>query len=164
MTAAQAFIGVFIVVLACLESGCRHGDCSGRWVSSVFANFVYVGEFPDDRRVAIPVHGQDRQPLPVSFQKGRAYVFHSNGPVSTETVALHDFPDRLNAAGVQILSRPTSAGEFGIPNSGGPIWQIRFGYDGCAGEIYDTVDQTLYKNRLSWADGSRQDYVLVFSK
>lgn len=160
----QTLLSVTIILLAFLESGCRHGDCGGRWVPGVFANFIYVGEYPDDRRVGIPDHTQDVRPLPVRFEKGRAYVFHSKGQVTAVTVALHDLPDRLNAAGVRILNGPKNAGEFGIPNSGGPIWQVRFSYDDCVGEIFDTVDQNLFRSRRGWPDGSHQDYVLVFSK
>ena len=160
----KTLISVTIVLLAFVESGCYRRDCSTRWVPSVFTNFIYIGEFPDDRRVGIPDHTQGVQPLPVRFQKGKAYVFHSKGPVTAVTVALHDLQDRLSDAGVRILDKPKNAGEFGIPNSGGPIWQIRFSHDGCAGEIYDTVDQSLFRSRLGWPDGSHQDYVLVFSK
>jgi hypothetical protein len=154
----------YVVLVAALEGGCHRDGCSAGWVADVFANFVYVGQFPDNRREPIPTHGQVAQPFPRQFQKKTAYIFHSKGPVTAEAVAINDLPQRLRIAGVQIFSAPKSANDFGIPNSGGPIWNIRFAFNGCTGEIYNTVDQTLYRDRKTWPDGSREDYVLVFSK
>ena len=164
MPARSLALALACIVLAVVPEGCHRGDCSAGWVPEVFANFIYVGQFPDNRKEPIPEHDQEALPLPRQFQKKTAYIFHSKGPVSAEAVAIKDLPQRLKTARVQIVSGPENPGEFGVPNSGGPIWSIRFTSDGCKGEIYNTVDQTLYHDRKTWPDGSREDYILVFSE
>lgn len=160
----SATILTYVLLAAAFDGGCSRDGCSTEWVANVFANFDYVGQFPDNRKEPIPAHAQDAQPLPKNFEKKTAYIFHSKGPVAAETVALSDLPERLRKAGVQIVSAPKSAKDFGIPSSGGPIWNIRFASASCTGEIYNTVDQALYRDRKSWPDGSREDYVLVFAE
>lgn len=143
---------------------CAGRTCPADWVPTAFADFTYVGEFAADSSKPLPRHGETPQVLPKQFKPGVAYVFHATGQLTTEDAALRLLPQKLRGAGIEIADAPKSPGEFAIPNSGGPRWNIRFRYDDCLGELHNVIDPALYGSRRSWPDGSRDDYVLVFHR
>ena len=156
----------FIVATFCAFSvaSCAQGDCPTDWVRLVFTDFTYIGEYAADASKPIPRHGTASQSLPKQFKSAVVYVFHTKERLTTEEAALRLLPRKLRDAGVEILDAPKNSGEFAIPNSGGPRWNIRFRYDGCQGELHNVVDPALYGSRSSWPPGSRDDYVLVFHR
>lgn len=145
-------------------ASCAQGDCSADWLRLALADFKYISEYAADPRKPIPRHGTASQPLPKQLRTGFVYVFHTQERITTEEAALTLLPRKLRAAGVEILDGPKSSGEFAIPNSGGPLWNIRFRYQGCQGGLYNVVDPALYGSRNSWPAGSRDDYVLVLHR
>lgn len=152
------------ILCALSAASCAQGDCSADWLRLAFADFTYIGEHTADRSKPIPRHGTASQPLPKQLRAGVVYVFHTKERLTTEEAALRLLPRKLREAGIEILDNPKSSGEFAIPNSGGPRWNIRFRYDGCQGELYNTVDPALYDSRSSWPPGSRDDHVLVLHR
>lgn len=149
-----------ILVVLC-NTSCGRQECHADWARLALTDFTYVGADANDATQPIPRHGSQPQPVPPRFRRGVLYVFHAKDRVDTEEVALRLLPRKFQAAQVEILDAPQSAGEFAIPNSGGPRWNIRFRYGGCEGEVYNVLDPALYDSRSEWPAGSRDDYVVV---
>jgi hypothetical protein len=145
-------------------SSCARGDCRADWIRLAFTDFTYIGEHAADASKPLPRHGTASVPLPKQLKVGVAYVFHTKEQLTTEEAALRLLPRKLRDAGVEILDAPKNSGEFAVPNSGGPRWNIRFRRNGCQGELYNVVDPALYGSRSSWPPGSRDDYVLMLRR
>src|ERR1019366_7464963 len=108
-------VGSFTV--GCSESSLQH--C----VASVFRDFRLVGEYPLlwNLSYSEPTAAAN---LPFSFQCGKVYVFQSIGPVSTERIAIQDFPTRLRSAGARVLWAPRDPGDFASVDLGGLLWEV----------------------------------------
>jgi hypothetical protein len=142
-----------------VATGCRT-PCSSDELKSVFRDFAYVGVFPKTDAYPLSPHGAGALPLPGSLDHGARYVFHTNTRITTEQVAMTILPQRLKEAGFSVLDAPRNAGDFGVPNHGGPIWEIRFSKGYCKGRIYNRVDDALYASRDGWPSAAMDDYIV----
>lgn len=166
MNAKMSLSGSLLLLLISLPSACtgRGQLCSADWLNQVFSGFTFVGAFPSDPGRPIPRHGGEPRPWPRELRAGLRYVFHSDRMITTEDVAVQLLPGRLKQAHVTVIDYPKTAGEFAIPNLGGPLWHIRFGRGNCEGTLSNRIDPDLLPSRAAWPVGSSDDYIVEIGR
>lgn len=128
----------------------------------VFHDFAYIGSFPADK-FAPPIHDDRTLEIPSVLQPNVLYVFHSHKPVDDLGLATKLLPERLRQAGITVVSQPKSRQDIAFIDPGNTTWKIRFQQGPYLGEIYNVLDQKMYKAGAHVHEWSFDDYVLRFT-
>lgn len=156
---------VLLALLSCLlgSLSCRNLSHvrGGTAISQVFRDFTYVGSF-DGGEFSLPEHDERNLDLPSVLQPNVRYVFHLHKAVDDLFLATKMLPDRLREAGIAVLSQPRTKQDMIFIDPGNTTWRIRFRQGPHSGEIYNVLDQKMYRNSEHPGEWSRDDYVLRF--
>jgi hypothetical protein len=106
-------------------------------------------------------HGENEQPKPATLKKGMQYVFHHNGPLSIEQLALKGLPSRLSQLGFKVIESPKSARDLSYPYIGGPLFFIAFSDGKHEGAIFNRLHHIPRKpgDDTYWII---EDYIIVY--
>lgn len=126
---------------------------------NALSDFEFVGSGAYRDQLSVPLHGMEKQDLPVRFEKGRAYIFHHTAIDNQHLLPL--LRDRLEVNGCKILEFVDKGpGRF----IGGLSFRIRFEDDRYKGVIYNTLDNQIVNSPPSSKPLSPDDYVLVIER
>jgi hypothetical protein len=103
----------------------------------------------------IPSHGMDAKPLPIRFDVGRQYVFHSH--YSDNDYHFDELQKRIRSQGYKILT----AEKLVYRNVGGLLFSIRFRNANHQFIIFNKPDQQILRSVEWHKSWSVDDYVLV---
>lgn len=126
---------------------------------NALSDFEFVGSGDYLNQLSIPSHGIEKQQLPLTFEKGKAYVFH-HVPIDNQHL-VYVLRDKLKANGCKILEFiDNGPGRF----IGGLAFRIRFEDEWYKGLIFNTLDDQIVNGSSSSHPLSNDDYVLVIEQ
>ena len=131
-------------------------------MKEIFHDFSYVGSFPADQ-FAPPLHEDRSLEIPSVLQPNVLYIFHSHKPVDDLALATKFFPERLRQVGIMVVNQAKSRQDIAFIDPRNTTWGIRFQQGPYSGEIYNVLDQKMYRAGVHIHEWSFDDYVLRFT-
>ena len=156
----------FLGLLALGLGSCSNPDITTDAVGAL-GDFVFVGSAESnvrqnaviDRGYVVP-HSNTPQPIPPKLIVGMGYVFHYDGTIDDEELALRILPKRLSQRGLKVAKVP-SANDLMYIYAGGPLFAIPFQQGTHEGMIYNQLDQLHFKDRRVF---NGEIYILTYFK